>query len=110
MCRCGGLYHIAPGTRAANVGANSLSPVLRGEGRGGGLCARGGERQRLLRRLRKVRASDSTRRSPLSPTLSPEYREEGVRRARRNHHIAIASSLRLALTTRWSFRGLTFFS
>src|SRR5256885_603100 len=57
----------------------SLFPVLRGEGRGEGLGAGGREKQLLLERLETSAHHDATRRSPLSPTLSPEYREVGVR-------------------------------
>src|SRR5205823_4047937 len=70
---------------------HSLFPVLRRsprrggwKGGGEGLGALGHEGQQLLGRHRKSALPVSTRRSPLSPTLSPEYREEGAMRCIKN--------------------------
>jgi hypothetical protein len=56
----------------------SLSPVRRGDGGGEGPSARGVENQEPLNRFGDPRSTDATRRPPLSPTLSPEYRGEAV--------------------------------
>src|SRR5688572_9691278 len=62
--------------------ANSLFPVLRGEGWGEGQRAfRVGQSfdSPINHGATNRTTPDSTRTSPLSPALSPEYREEGVR-------------------------------
>jgi hypothetical protein len=60
--------------------AYSLFPVLRGEGRGEGRGARDVvvPSDAPHRAVDKPNAERVERCSPLSPTLSPEYREEGV--------------------------------
>src|SRR5205814_355559 len=66
----------------AGRGSASPSPrvILRGEGGGEGRASCRVEHRRFadLRGSRNQTVFDSTRTSPLSPALSPEYREEGA--------------------------------
>src|SRR5829696_211588 len=66
--------------------AFSLFPVLRGEGGGEGLVARGVELRSPAQPSVLVRTGAFRLRAqpPLSPTLSPEYREEGVSESTRD--------------------------
>src|SRR5688500_2497882 len=68
-----------------DTGLYSLFPVLRGEGWEEGRAALHVARRSMCRlALTTNRAQwNSTRTPPLSPALSPEYREEGVREPRR---------------------------
>jgi len=65
------------------IAAFSLSPILRGEGGGEGQGARdvGKPSDETTPARRQIeRFIDVVHRSPLSPTLSPEYREEGAKK------------------------------
>jgi hypothetical protein len=71
------VYGIAWWLRRRWRGVSSLFPVPGGEGGGEGLGARGGETRLSTQDHPKSALPDSTRPSPLSPALSPEYRGEG---------------------------------